>query len=129
MKDNNNNNNCLKSNIQCIEIRVQWTVHLIQYLQYAICNMQYAICNMQDKSTMSIYRKFKHTIRDEQDLYANTASSVTLFRVRTGTLKLNWERRHTDGHTICVLCKMNLLEDLHYFLIECTAITHQKKTY
>ena len=23
-----NNNNCLKSNIQCIEIRVQWTVHL-----------------------------------------------------------------------------------------------------
>ena len=23
----NNNNNCLKSNIQCIEIRVQWTVH------------------------------------------------------------------------------------------------------
>ena len=23
---NNNNNNCLKSNIQCIEIRVQWTV-------------------------------------------------------------------------------------------------------
>ena len=25
----NNNNNCLKSNIQCIEIRVQWTVHYI----------------------------------------------------------------------------------------------------
>ena len=25
---NNNNKNCLKSNIQCIEIRVQWTVHL-----------------------------------------------------------------------------------------------------
>ena len=27
-KNHNNNNNCLKSNIQCIEIRVQWTVHL-----------------------------------------------------------------------------------------------------
>ena len=26
--NNNNDNNCLKSNIQCIEIRVQWTVHL-----------------------------------------------------------------------------------------------------
>ena len=26
--NNNNNNNCLKSNIQCIEIRVQWTMHL-----------------------------------------------------------------------------------------------------
>ena len=32
--------------------------------------------DMQDKSTMCIYRKFKHTIRDEQDLYDNTASSV-----------------------------------------------------
>ena len=27
-RGHNNNNNCLKSNIQCIEIRVQWTVHL-----------------------------------------------------------------------------------------------------
>ena len=33
---NNNNNCCLKSNIQCIEIRVQWTVHLrISYLYKA----------------------------------------------------------------------------------------------
>ena len=30
---NNNNNNCLKSNIQCIEIRVQWTVHLTIVLE------------------------------------------------------------------------------------------------
>ena len=82
---------------------------------------------MQDKSTMSIYRKFKHTIRDEQDLYDNTASSVTLFRARTGTLKLNWERRHTDGHTICDLCKLNLIDYLHHFLMECPAITDTGK--
>ena len=82
---------------------------------------------MQDKSTMSIYRKFKHTMRNEQDLYDNTASSVTLFRSRTGTLKLNWEIRHIDGHTICDLCKMNLIEDLHHFLMECTAITGTRK--
>ena len=44
---------------------------------------------MQDKSTMCVYSKFKHTIRDEQNLYDNTASSVTLFRARTGTSKLN----------------------------------------
>ena len=48
--------------------------------------------DMQDKSAMSIYRKLKHTIRDEQDVYDNTASSVTLFRARTSILKLNWER-------------------------------------
>ena len=83
--------------------------------------------DMQDKSTMCIYRKFKHTIRDEQDLYDNTASSVTLFRARTGTLKLNWERRHTDGHIICDLCKMNLIEDIHHFLMEYTAITDTRK--
>ena len=82
---------------------------------------------MQDQSTMSIYRKFKHTIRDEHDLYDNTASSVTLFRARTGTLRLNWERRHTDGHTICDLCKMNLIEDRYHFLMECPAISGTRK--
>ena len=55
------------------------------------------------------------------------ASSVTLFRARPGTLKLNWERRHTDGHTICDLCKMNLIEDLHHFLMEGTSITDTRK--
>ena len=64
---------------------------------------------MQVKITTSIYRKFKHTIGDEQDWYDNTASTVTLFNVKTGTLKLNMERRHTDGHTICDLWKMNLI--------------------
>ena len=84
---------------------------------------------MKDKSTRTIYRKFKHTIRDEQDLYDNTASSVTLFRARTCTLKLNWERRNTDGRTICDLCKMNLIEDLPHFLMECPAFTDTRKTY
>ena len=82
---------------------------------------------MQDKSTMSIYRKFKHTIRDEPDLYDNTASSVTLFRARTGTLKLNCVIRHIDGHTINDLCKMNLEEDLHHFLMERPAISGTRK--
>ena len=84
--------------------------------------------DMQDKSTMCIYRKFEDTIRDEQDLYDNTAWSVPLFRARTGTLKLNWERGHTDGHTICDLCKMNLIEVIHHFLMECTAIIDTRKT-
>ena len=65
---------------------------------------------------------------DEQELDDNIVSSVTLFRTRTGTLKLSWERRHTDGHTICNLCKMNLIEDLHHFLMECPAITDTRKT-
>ena len=82
---------------------------------------------MQDKSRMSIYTKFKYTIMDEQDLYDNTASSVTLFRALTGTLKLNWERRHTDGNPICDLCKLNLIEDLHQFLMECPAISDTRK--
>ena len=60
-------------------------------------------------------------------LYDNTASSVTLFRARTATLKLNLERQHTDGHTICDLCKMNLIEDIHHFFLECTAITDTRK--
>ena len=43
--------------------------------------------DMQDNITMSIYRKFKHIIRDEQDLYDNTSSSVTLFRARDWYIK------------------------------------------
>ena len=61
-------------------------------------------------------------------LYDITASSVTLFRARTGALRLNWERRHTDGHTICDLCKMNLIEDVHHFVMECPAITGTRKS-
>ena len=34
----NNNNNCLKSNIQCIEIRVQWTMLVCICVEFAeIC--------------------------------------------------------------------------------------------
>ena len=75
-----------------------------------------------------LYIKFKHTIRDEHDLYDNTASSETRFRARTGALRLNWERRRTDGYTICDLCKMNLIEDVHHFVMKCPAISGTRKS-
>ena len=79
---------------------------------------------MQDKSTMSIYRKFKHTIRDEQDLYDTTVSSVTMFRARTDTLSRTGKEGIQMG-TPCVtcMCTMNLIEHLHHFLMECPVIT------
>ena len=45
--------------------------------------------DMQEKSTLTIYRKYKHSIKDAQNLYDNSAGTTTLFEARTGTLQLN----------------------------------------
>ena len=66
--------------------------------------MKLWIKDMPYKSTMSIYIKFNHIIMDEQYLYDNTALIVTLFRARTGILKLNLERRHVQMVTPYVTC-------------------------
>ena len=39
--------------------------------------------DMQEKSTLTIYRKYKHSIKDEQNLYDNSAGTTTLFEART----------------------------------------------
>ena len=43
--------------------------------------------DLENKSTLTLYR--------EQQLYDNTAATTTLFEARTGTLKLNTQKRHT----------------------------------
>ena len=57
--------------------------------------------DLQMKNSLILYREYRHVIHNEQDLYDNSAATTTLFRARTGTLKLNIERRHTDGYTNC----------------------------
>ena len=49
--------------------------------------------DMQEKSTLTIYKKYKHSIKDEQNLYDNSAGTTTLFEARTGTLQLNDTKR------------------------------------
>ena len=71
------------------------------------------------------YTKF--VIHDEQDLYDNSAATTTLFRAQTGTLKLNIERRHTDGYTNCEICKGNTTEDIEHFLLDCEALTSTRQ--
>ena len=79
--------------------------------------------DLHKKSWLILYREYKHVIHDEQDLYDNSAATTTLFRARTGTLKLNIERRHTDGYTNCEICKANTTEDIEHFLLDCEALT------
>ena len=43
-------------------------------------------------------------IHDEQDIYDNTAASVTLFRARTNTVLLGIKKKHQGGDIICELC-------------------------
>ena len=65
-------------------------------------------------------------IHDEQDIYDNTAASVTLFRARTNTLLLGIKRKHQGGDIICELCKSEV-EDLQHFLLRCTALSETRK--
>ena len=82
--------------------------------------------DMQEKSTLTIYRKYKHSIKDEQSLYDNSAGTTTLFEARTGTLQLNDTKRHTNGETSCELCGYHY-ENCEHFLLHCTALQETRK--
>ena len=60
--------------------------------------------DMQEKSTLTVYRKYKNSIKDEQNLYDNSAGTTTLFEVSTGTLQLNDTKRHSNEESSCELC-------------------------
>ena len=74
--------------------------------------------DMQEKSTLTIYRKYKHSIKDEQNLYDNSAGTTTLFEARTGTLQLNDTKRHTNGETSCELCGYYYISGFVHWLID-----------
>ena len=66
-------------------------------------------------------------IHDEQDIYDNTAASVTLFRARTNTLLLGIKRKHQGGDIICELCKSEAEDLQHVLLSTCTALSETRK--
>ena len=79
---------------------LHFTLHTIeysnpQYIRKMIKEFDDKLEDLQRKNSLILYREYKHGIHDEQDLYDNSAATTTLFRARTGTLKLNIERRHT----------------------------------
>ena len=57
----------------------------------------------------------------------NSAETNTLYKAKTGTLKLNIERRHTDGHTHCEICNTNATEDIEHFLLDCETLTSTRQ--
>ena len=79
------------------------------------------------RRTHEYYREYKHVIHDEQDFYDNSVATTTLFRARTGPLKINIERRHTDGFTNCEICKASTTEDIEHFLEDCEALTSTRQ--
>lgn len=82
--------------------------------------------DLQIKSTLTLYQKYKFEIKDEQDIYDNTAASTILFEARTGTLRLNDKNRHQNKSTSCNLCK-HTYEDLEHFLLQCPSLMETRK--
>ena len=50
--------------------------------------------------------------------------TTTSFRARTGTLKLNIERRHTDRYTNYKYAEQ-ILQRIEHFLLDCETLTRQ----
>ena len=77
-----------------------------------------------EKSSLNRYRKYKTKIKQE-DIYDNRYESVLLFKLRTGTLELNSEKRHKGEDTTCDLCKAGEETDIH-FMLECNRLNDKR---
>ena len=71
---------------------------------------------MEEKETLEIYKAKK--IVEEEGLYSNDDGSVTMFRCRTNTLKLNWRRRFRGRIVACPVFDLDAEEMLSHFLRE-----------
>ena len=71
---------------------------------------------LEERENLEIYRA-KNKI--EEDLYSNDSGSMTLFRCRTNTIKLNWRKRFQGGVVDCPVCVSGAEEALRHFLKDC----------
>ena len=82
---------------------------------------------MEERETLKIYRA-KSKI-GEEGLYLNDSGSMTLFRCRTNTIKLNWRQRFQGGAVDCPVCESGAEETLRHFLKECRGLGGIRKMY
>ena len=75
---------------------------------------------VEGRETLEIYRA-KSKI-GEEGLYLNDRGSMTLFRCRTNTIKLNWRQRFQGGAVDCPVCESGAEETLRHFLKECRGL-------
>ena len=74
-----------------------------------------------EKRSIGLYNRFKTKIR-EWDVFDNSESSVTLFKMRTNTLRLKDRERFVGGSTECILCNAPL-EDLQHLIFDCPSLS------
>ena len=72
---------------------------------------------MENKVTLSIYKKWKKEIKEEQ-VYDNRPSSVIWYRARSNCLNLENRNRHQGGNTTCKLCNLDE-ENIIHFVLHC----------
>ena len=71
---------------------------------------------MTEMSTLSLYRQFKNTIKQEL-FYCNDWDSILLFRARSNSLNLNWRKGYLGGSTLCQVCGAQEEENLQHFVV------------
>ena len=69
------------------------------------------------QKSVEMYERCKNNIK-EDSFYDNVPASVTFFRCRSNTLKLNDKNRFVGKETKCIGC-VEEIENLEYFLLEC----------
>ena len=75
---------------------------------------------VEQRETLEIYRA-KNRI-GEEGIYSNDGSSVTLFRCRTNTIKLNWRQRFQGGIVDYPVCESGAEKTMRHFLKECIGL-------
>ena len=76
---------------------------------------------VEERETLEIYRA-KSKI-GEEGLYLNDSGSMTLFRCRNNTIKLNWCQRFQGGAVDCRCdCVSQVRKKHRYFLKECRGL-------
>lgn len=81
---------------------------------------------MESKTSIEIYRAARQTMGQQDQIYDNKPSSITLFKCRTNTLPLNDRKRFENKATNCELC-CEINETLPHFLLFCPAYVNERQ--
>ncbi len=80
---------------------------------------------MNERSSLTIYGKWRKDLGGQDEVYQNDQASELLFKCRTNNMRLN-DRRFWHEDTECDMCGVEK-EDLKHFLLWCPAYEEERR--